>query len=88
MLKQSKAVDLHLCHPRAEVPGGSQIDRERDFARTMRQRQLHLVNDELERANSVAPAPTGMINRLRQILDLLLGRGNVWVERRHRSTRN
>jgi hypothetical protein len=90
MPKQANSANLRLCQTRAEVPGGSQLDRERDFARTMRRQRMHLVNDELDRkssSNSHA-APAGLLSRLRQIVDLLLGRGHVWVERRQPPTRN
>lgn len=90
MPKQANSVNLRLCQTRAEIPGGSQLDRERDFARTMRRQRMHLVNDELGRKSSGSghSAPTGFLSRLRQALDLLLGRGNVWVERRQPPTRN
>jgi len=90
MPKQANSANLRLCQTRAEVPGGSQLDRERDFARTMRQERMHLVHDELDRkrsSNSHA-APADLFSRLRQIVDLLLGRGHVWVERRQPPTRN
>jgi hypothetical protein len=88
MSKQVTSASLRLCQLRAEIPGGSQLDRERDFARTMRHRRLHLVTEELERASDAHRVPPGAPGRLRQIVDLLLGRGNVWVERRQPSTRN
>jgi hypothetical protein len=90
MPKQANSVSLRLCQTRAEIPGGSQFDRERDFARTTRRQRMHLVSDELDRkrrGNAASPPP-GFFSRLRQAVDLLLGRGHVWVERRQPPTRN
>lgn len=90
MPKQANSVNLRLCQTRAEIPGGSQFDRERDFARTMRRQRVHLVSDELDRKrrSNAAWAPPGFFSRLRQAIDLLLGRGHIRVERRRPPTRN
>lgn len=82
MMSKHPAAALRVCQSRAEIPGGSQLERERDFARTTRLERLHLVTDALHRAGSPPPAP-GFLDRLFQAIDLLRGRGKVWVERRH-----
>lgn len=83
MPKHPAAATLRVCQSRAEIPGGSQLERERDFARTTRRQRLHLVSDELERAGSPPQDSAGFLDRLFQAIDLLRGRGKVWVERRH-----
>ena len=86
MPKHPASAALRVCQSRAEIPGGSQLERERDFARTTRLERLHLVSDELHRAGSPPHVPD-FLDRFFQAIDLLRGRGKVWVERRH-STRH
>lgn len=82
MPRQSPTANLRLCQTRAEIPGGSQQDRERDFEETMRHQRPYLVKDALDRLHYVPRAREGFFSRLRQAINLLLGRGDVWVERR------
>lgn len=74
------AAKLRLCVERAEIPGGPAFERE--FERSLHHQRLFLVKEELHRAQDAAPAPRDVFSRVRQALDLLLGRGQVWVERR------
>lgn len=83
MSKQLSSANLRLCQRRAEIPGGSKEERERDFARTMRHEGPFLIKEELDRIRPVDPAPNSLLNRICQAIDILLGRGNVYVERRH-----
>lgn len=64
------------------MPGGPEFDEE--FARHLRNRGLYLVKEELERAHAGEKAPRDVFSRLRQALDVISGRGTVWVERRGR----
>jgi hypothetical protein len=81
MSKQATSASLHLLETRAPVPGGSREEREREF---MRQEGPQLVRTELERIRPVEPAPDNLLNRICQAVDVLLGRGHVYVDRRHR----
>ena len=45
MSKQLSSARLHLCQPRASIPGGSKEERERDFERTMRHEGPFLIQD-------------------------------------------
>ena len=81
MSKQATSASLHLLQPRAHIPGGLQEEREREF---MRQEGPQLVRSELERIRPVEPAPDNLLNRICQAVDILLGRGQVFVDRRHR----
>lgn len=83
MSKHLSSGRLHLCQQRTEIPGGSQEERERDFERTMRQEGPQLIREELDRIRPVDPAPNSLLNRICQAIDILLGRGHVYVERRH-----
>jgi hypothetical protein len=83
MSKQRSSVRLQLCHPRAEIPGGTKEERERDFHRIMREEGPYLIKEELKRIRPVDPAPNSLLNRIFQAVDILLGRGHVYVERRH-----
>lgn len=83
MSKQLSSAQLRICQTRAEVPGGTQEERERDFERTMRHEGPFLVKSELDRIRPVDPAPDGLLNRIFQAIDVLLGRSNVYAERRH-----
>ena len=83
MSKRLSSARLHLCQQRTEIPGGSKEERERDFERTMRQEGPYLIREELDRIRPVDHAPNGLLNRICQAIDVLLGRGNVYVERRH-----
>lgn len=82
MPNRMQSANLRLCETRAAIPGGSREEREREFAHSMRHQGLYLVKAELDRAAMVDRAPDGFFHRLQQAIDLLLGRGNVWVERR------
>jgi hypothetical protein len=82
MSKQAtSAASLHLLQSRASIPGGTQEEREREF---MRQEGPHLVRAELERIRPIEHAPDNLLNRICQAVDILLGRGHVYVDRRHR----
>ena len=81
MSKHASSASLHVLRPRAPIPGGSREERERDF---MRQEGPFLIRTELERTRPVDPAPNTLLNRICQAVDILLGRGRVYVERRHR----
>jgi hypothetical protein len=81
MSKQASSASLHVLQPRAPIPGGSRQEREREF---MRQEGPQLVRSELERIHPVDPAPNNLLNRICQAVDILLGRGHVYLERRHR----
>jgi hypothetical protein len=84
MSKQLNSARLHLLQSRAEIPGGSKEERERDFERTMRHEGPSLIREELHRIRPVVdPAPNSLLNRIFQAVDILLGRGTVYVERRH-----
>jgi hypothetical protein len=63
------------------MPGGSREEREREF---MRQEGPFLIRTELERIRPVDHAPNNLLNRICQAVDILLGRGHVYVERRRR----
>ena len=82
MSKQVISASLHLLQPRTPIPGGSQQERERDFARTLRQEGPFLIRTELERIRPIDPAPKNLLNRICQAFDVLFGRGHVYVERR------
>jgi hypothetical protein len=84
MSKQVSSASLHLLQPRAPIPGGSQKERERDFARTMRREGPYLIRTELDRIRPVEPAPNNLLNRICQAIDILFGRGHVYLERRQR----
>ena len=84
MSKQVSSAHLHLCQARAPIPGGTQQERERDFERTMRLEGPFLIRTELQRIRAVDPAPNNLLNRICQAVDVLLGRGQVYVERRQR----
>ena len=81
MSKHASYASLHLLQPRAPIPGGSQQERERDF---MRHEGPFLIRTELQRIRAVEPAPNNLLNRICQAVDVLLGRGHVYVERRQR----
>ena len=81
MSKQATSANLHLLQPRAPISGGSQEEREREF---MRQEGPYLVRTELDRIRPVDPAPNNLLNRICQAVDILLGRGQVFIDRRHR----
>lgn len=83
MSKQLSSARLHLCQTRAEIPGGTKEERERDFERTMRQEHPDLIKEELDRIRPVDPEPSSLLNRIFQAFDVLLGRRHVYVERRH-----
>jgi hypothetical protein len=74
---------LHLCQQRAEIPGGSKEERQRDYERTLREESPQLIRSELDRIRPVDPAPNSLLSRICQAVDVLLGRGHVYVERRH-----
>lgn len=82
MSKQVSSANLRLCQPRAPIPGGSQQERERDYAETLHREGPFLIREELSRIRPVDPAPGNLLNRICQAIDVLLGRGNVYVERR------
>ena len=79
MSKHASSASLHLLQQRAPIAGGSREQRERDF---MRQEGPFLVRSELDRIRPVEPAPDNLLNRICQAIDVLLGRGHVYVERR------
>jgi hypothetical protein len=81
MSKHASSASLHILQPRAPIPGGSREERERDF---MRQEGPFLIRTELERIRPVDPAPNNLLNRICQAVEILFGRGRVYVERRQR----
>ena len=83
MSKQLSSARLHVCQPRAEIPGGSQEEREHDFERTLRHEVPFLIREELDRIRPVDAMPNSLLNRVCLAVDVLLGRGHVYVERRH-----
>jgi aminoglycoside N3'-acetyltransferase len=82
MSKNASSVSLHLCETRAPIPGGSQQERERDYAETLHREGPFLIKSELERIRPVELSPNNLLNRIFQAFDVLLGRRNVYVERR------
>lgn len=84
MSKQASSAHLHICQPRAHIPGGTQQERERDYAETLHREGPFLIKSELERIRPVDPGPNNLLNRICQAVDVLLGRGQVYVERRQR----
>ena len=82
MSKQASSASLHLLEPRRPIPG-SQEERERDYAETLHREGPFLIRSELERIRPVDPAPNNLLNRICQAVDILFGRGHVYVERRH-----
>jgi len=83
MSKHATSANLRLCQSRAPIPGGSQQERELDYAQTLHRETPFLIKSELQRIRPVDPAPGNLLNRLFQAIDVLLGRANVFVERRH-----
>ena len=81
MSKHASSASLHLLQPREPVPGGSREEREREF---MRREGPFLVRSERERIRPVDPAPNNLLNRICQAVDILLGRGHVYIDRRQR----
>ena len=83
MSKQHSSARLHVCQPRAEIPGGSKEERERDFERTLRHEVPFLLREQLDRIRPVEASPKSLLNRICVAVDVLLGRGQVYVERRN-----
>jgi len=83
MSKHATSASLRLCQTRAPIPGGSQQERERDYAETLHRETPFLIKSELKRIRPVEPAPNNLLNRLFQAIDVLLGRSKVYVDRRH-----
>ena len=81
MPKRASTASLRLCQTRAPISGGTQEERERDF---MRHEGPYLVRSELDRIRPIEPSADNLLNRICQAVDVLLGRGHVYVERRHR----
>ena len=79
MSKHATSASLHLLQPRAPIPGGSRQQRERDF---MRHEGPFLVRTELDRIRPVDPAPDNLLNRICHAVDILFGRGHVYLDRR------
>jgi hypothetical protein len=77
---QVDSAKLRLCQQRAPMPGGAEL--ERDLDRDLRHQGIFLVREELHRAHDARPAPRDLFSRMRQAIDVLRGRGTVWVERR------
>lgn len=82
MSKHASSASLHVCQNRAPIPGGSQQERERDYAETLQRQGPFLIRSELDRIHPTDPAPNNLLNRLCQAIDVLLGRSTVYVERR------
>lgn len=82
MSKHASSASLRLCESRAPIPGGSQQERERDYAETLQRERPFLIRTELDRIHPTQPAPNNLLNRICQAIDVLLGRSNVYVERR------
>ena len=86
MSKHAISASLHLCRPRAPIPGGSQQERERDYAETLHRESPFIIREELSRIRPTDPAPNNLLNRICHAVDVLLGRRNVYVERRRPRT--
>lgn len=82
MSKHASSASLHVCQPRAPIPGGSQQERERDYAETLQRHGPFLIRAELDRIRPTQPAASGLFHRICQAVDVLLGRSTVYVERR------
>ena len=80
MPKPVQAMGPRLCQERTPIPAVPQLDRE--FARTLRDQRLFVVQEELHRAHEAKPAPPDFFSRIAQAIDVLRGRRSVWVERR------
>lgn len=81
MSKHATSASLHLCQRRRPIPGTLQ-ERERDYAETLQREGPFLIKSELSRIRPVAPAPDNLLNRICQAVDILLGRSNVYADRR------
>jgi hypothetical protein len=85
MSKPVSAAPLHLCQQRAFIPGGTAEERERDYAETLHRAGPVLIQSELARIRPhTDPVPDNLVSRLFQALDILLGRGHVYIDRRHK----
>jgi hypothetical protein len=82
MSKHASSANLHLCQSRVPIPGGSLQERQRDYAETLHREGPVLIRAELSRMRIPDPAPNNLLNRICQAIDVLLGRGNVYVDRR------
>ncbi len=84
MSKPLSAARLHLCQQRAFIPGGTAEERAREYAETLHRAGPSLIQAEL---NRIRPEPEqaadGVIDRIYQAVDVLFGRGHVYVDRRH-----
>jgi len=83
MSRQLSSASLRICQQRAEIPGGSQEERERDFERTMRQERPFLIKSELDRIRPVDAPSHSLLDRVFLAAGVLLGREHVYIERRH-----
>jgi hypothetical protein len=81
MPKSSSTARLHLCEIRSAVPGGSAHERQLDRERTLHQEGPFLIKSELDRIKP-QPVPDSLVGRILQAIDVLLGRRQVFVERR------
>jgi len=82
MSKQASSASLHLMQPRAPIPG-TREERERDYAETLHREGPFLIRTELDRIRPVDPAPDNLLSRICQAVEILLGRGHVYIDRRH-----
>ena len=81
MSKQASSASLRICQPRAPIPG-TQEEREHDYAETLHRESPFLIRSELSRIRPTDSAPGKLFNRICLAIDVLLGRTNVYVDRR------
>ncbi len=65
MSKHATSASLHLCHPRAAIPG-TQEERERDYAETLHREGPYLIRSELSRIRPLPAGPDNLLNRICQ----------------------
>jgi hypothetical protein len=83
MSKHASSASLRICQPRAPIPG-TQEERERDYAETLHREGPFIIPSELSRIRPIDPVPDNLLNRICLAIDVLLGRGHVYVDRRRR----
>ncbi|HEV2575898.1 MAG TPA: hypothetical protein VGU25_01695 [Acidobacteriaceae bacterium] len=81
MSKHASSASLRICQPRVPIPG-TQQERERDYAQTLHREAPFLIQSELSRIRPTDGAPGNLLNRICLAIDVLLGRSNVYVDRR------
>ena len=81
MSKRASSASLRILQPRAPIPG-TQQERERDYAETLHRESPFLIQSELSRIRPAGRASGNLFNRICLAIDVLLGRTNVYVDRR------